>query len=171
MYEALCSEVTHLHAGLKHQAGLIQKLRPLLNDTKQGKVQTRTPTHTQKTLGKIFFFLKWHKFSMRVERVLIILASRSTVCSMQTSSHVLCCLSAGKTVFCAAQWGDFSYAWSLLCEGVISPKCLKHLDKRQNETVCSSSLVPLQWCVLPQQSSSSLVSSLWVWGEERWKWD
>lgn len=58
MYEALCSEVTHLHAGLKHQAGLIQKLRPLLNDTKQGKVQTRTPTHTQKTLSKIFFFFK-----------------------------------------------------------------------------------------------------------------
>lgn len=42
MYEALCSEVTHLRTGLKHQAGLIQKLRPLLNDTKQGKVQTHT---------------------------------------------------------------------------------------------------------------------------------
>lgn len=38
MFEAVCTEVTQLHAGLKHQAGLIQKLRPLLNDTKQGKV-------------------------------------------------------------------------------------------------------------------------------------
>lgn len=37
-------------------------------------------------------------------------------------------------------------------------KVLKHLDKRQSETVCSSSLVPLQRCVLPQQSSFSCKS-------------
>uniref|UniRef100_H3DP63 5-azacytidine induced 2 n=1 Tax=Tetraodon nigroviridis TaxID=99883 RepID=H3DP63_TETNG len=40
MYEALCSEVTHLQAGLKHQTGLIQKLRPLLHDTKQEAAST-----------------------------------------------------------------------------------------------------------------------------------
>lgn len=50
MYEALCSEVTHLHAGLKFQAGLIQKLRPLLNDTKQGNVQIQDSN----TLSKFF---------------------------------------------------------------------------------------------------------------------
>lgn len=55
MYEALCSEVTHLHAGLKHQAGLIQKLRPLLNDTKQGKVQTHSED-TQDLFLLLFFF-------------------------------------------------------------------------------------------------------------------
>lgn len=37
MYESLYSEFTHLQSGLKHQAGLIQKLRPLLNETKQGE--------------------------------------------------------------------------------------------------------------------------------------
>lgn len=51
MFEALCSEVTHLHAGVKHQAGLIQKLMPLSNDTKQGKVQT-----LQHTLRIYFLF-------------------------------------------------------------------------------------------------------------------
>ncbi|TWW79507.1 5-azacytidine-induced protein 2 [Takifugu rubripes] len=35
MYESLYSEFTHLQSGLKHQAGLIQKLRPVLNETKQ----------------------------------------------------------------------------------------------------------------------------------------
>lgn len=45
-YEALCSKVTLLHSELKHQAGLIRKLRPLLNETRQGEAQTHTGTHT-----------------------------------------------------------------------------------------------------------------------------
>lgn len=53
MYEALCSEVTHLHAGLKLQAGLIQKLRPLLNDTKQGKVQIQDSNTLSFFLAKV----------------------------------------------------------------------------------------------------------------------
>ncbi|KAK5862617.1 hypothetical protein PBY51_017990 [Eleginops maclovinus] len=35
-YQALCCEVTRLHSELKHQTGLIRKLRPLLGETKQG---------------------------------------------------------------------------------------------------------------------------------------
>ncbi|XP_010767299.1 5-azacytidine-induced protein 2 isoform X1 [Notothenia coriiceps] len=34
-YQALCCEVTRLHSELKHQTGLIRKLRPLLAETKQ----------------------------------------------------------------------------------------------------------------------------------------
>ncbi|XP_075868603.1 5-azacytidine-induced protein 2 isoform X2 [Nelusetta ayraudi] len=34
-YEALCCKVTLLHSELKHQAGLIRKLRPLFNETRQ----------------------------------------------------------------------------------------------------------------------------------------
>ncbi|KAM9309622.1 5-azacytidine-induced protein 2 isoform 1-T3 [Pholidichthys leucotaenia] len=34
-YKALCSEVTRLHSELKHQAGLIRKLRPLISETRQ----------------------------------------------------------------------------------------------------------------------------------------
>lgn len=34
-YKALCSEVTRLHSELKHQTGLIRKLRPLFNETRQ----------------------------------------------------------------------------------------------------------------------------------------
>ncbi|XP_042278595.1 5-azacytidine-induced protein 2 [Thunnus albacares] len=34
-YEALCSEVTRLHSELKHQTGLIRKLRPLASETRQ----------------------------------------------------------------------------------------------------------------------------------------
>lgn len=45
-YEALCSKVTLLHSELKHQAGLIRKLRPLLNETRQGEAHTHTGTHT-----------------------------------------------------------------------------------------------------------------------------
>lgn len=34
-YEALCCEVTRLHSELKHQTGLIRKLRPLISETRQ----------------------------------------------------------------------------------------------------------------------------------------
>uniref|UniRef100_A0A668AT00 5-azacytidine induced 2 n=1 Tax=Myripristis murdjan TaxID=586833 RepID=A0A668AT00_9TELE len=34
-YEALCFEISRLHAELKHQTGLVRKLRPLLNDNRQ----------------------------------------------------------------------------------------------------------------------------------------
>ncbi|KAI3360823.1 hypothetical protein L3Q82_013046 [Scortum barcoo] len=34
-YKALCCEVTRLHSELKHQAGLIRKLRPLIGETRQ----------------------------------------------------------------------------------------------------------------------------------------
>ncbi|XP_056142723.1 5-azacytidine-induced protein 2 isoform X3 [Lampris incognitus] len=34
-YEALCCEITRLHSELKHQTGLVSKLRPLLNDNRQ----------------------------------------------------------------------------------------------------------------------------------------
>ncbi|XP_062278875.1 5-azacytidine-induced protein 2 [Scomber scombrus] len=34
-YDALCSEVTRLHSELKHQTGLIRKLRPLTSETRQ----------------------------------------------------------------------------------------------------------------------------------------
>ncbi|XP_020510673.1 5-azacytidine-induced protein 2 isoform X2 [Labrus bergylta] len=40
-YEALCSEVTHLHSELKHQTGLIRKLRPLISETRQVPIQCR----------------------------------------------------------------------------------------------------------------------------------
>lgn len=35
MYQALRCEVTHLHSELKHQTGLIRKLRPLISETRQ----------------------------------------------------------------------------------------------------------------------------------------
>lgn len=38
-YEALRSKVTHLHSELKHQTGLIRKLRPLFNETRQGEAR------------------------------------------------------------------------------------------------------------------------------------
>ncbi|XP_061919457.1 5-azacytidine-induced protein 2 isoform X1 [Entelurus aequoreus] len=38
-YEALCSEFTGLHSGLKHQTGLIRKLRPLISETRQVPIQ------------------------------------------------------------------------------------------------------------------------------------
>lgn len=38
-YEALCCKVTLLHSELKHQAGLIRRLRPLFNETRQGEAQ------------------------------------------------------------------------------------------------------------------------------------
>lgn len=44
-YEALCCEVTHLHSELKLQAGLIRKLRPLINETRQGEAHTHTRKH------------------------------------------------------------------------------------------------------------------------------
>ncbi|XP_070823251.1 5-azacytidine-induced protein 2 isoform X1 [Chaetodon trifascialis] len=34
-YDALCCEVTRFHSELKHQTGLIRKLRPLFNETRQ----------------------------------------------------------------------------------------------------------------------------------------
>ncbi|KAM4580085.1 LOW QUALITY PROTEIN: 5-azacytidine-induced protein 2 [Odontesthes bonariensis] len=34
-YKALCCEVTRLHSELKHQTGLIRKLRPLISETRQ----------------------------------------------------------------------------------------------------------------------------------------
>ncbi|KAM6935844.1 5-azacytidine-induced protein 2 isoform 2-T2 [Lycodopsis pacificus] len=34
-YEALCYEVTRLHSELKHQTGLIRKLKPLISETRQ----------------------------------------------------------------------------------------------------------------------------------------
>ncbi|XP_047454464.1 5-azacytidine-induced protein 2 isoform X2 [Mugil cephalus] len=34
-YAALCCEITRLHAELKHQTGLIRKLRPLISETRQ----------------------------------------------------------------------------------------------------------------------------------------
>ncbi|KAM6995425.1 5-azacytidine-induced protein 2 isoform 2-T2 [Tautogolabrus adspersus] len=40
-YEALCSEVTRLHSELKHQTGLIRKLRPLISETRQVPIQCR----------------------------------------------------------------------------------------------------------------------------------
>lgn len=46
-YEALCCEVTHLHSELKHQAGLIRRLRPLISETRQGE------THTKSTLWSV----------------------------------------------------------------------------------------------------------------------
>lgn len=48
-YEALCCKVTLLHSELKHQAGLIRKLRPLFNETRQGEARKHggTPCHTQ----------------------------------------------------------------------------------------------------------------------------
>lgn len=36
-YKALCSEVGRLHSELKHQTGLIRKLRPLISETRQGE--------------------------------------------------------------------------------------------------------------------------------------
>lgn len=49
-YEALCCKVTLLHSELKHQAGLIRKLRPLFSETRQGEAGEHggTPcrTHT-----------------------------------------------------------------------------------------------------------------------------
>ncbi|XP_061529933.1 5-azacytidine-induced protein 2 [Phycodurus eques] len=39
VYEALCSEMTHLRSGLRHQTGLIQKLRPLISETRQVPIQ------------------------------------------------------------------------------------------------------------------------------------
>lgn len=43
-YKALCCEVTRLQSELKHQAGLIRKLRPLISETRQGEVHTHTQT-------------------------------------------------------------------------------------------------------------------------------
>lgn len=39
-YEALCCEVTRLHSELKHQTGLIRKLRPLISETRLGKAHS-----------------------------------------------------------------------------------------------------------------------------------
>lgn len=36
-YKDLCSEVTHLHSELRRQTGLIRKLKPLLNEARQGE--------------------------------------------------------------------------------------------------------------------------------------
>nr|XP_057909160.1 5-azacytidine-induced protein 2 [Doryrhamphus excisus] len=38
-YEALCSEISRLHSGLRHQTGLIRKLRPLISETRQVPIQ------------------------------------------------------------------------------------------------------------------------------------
>ncbi|XP_054637945.1 5-azacytidine-induced protein 2 [Dunckerocampus dactyliophorus] len=38
-YEALCSEITRLYSGLRHQTGLIRKLRPLISETRQVPIQ------------------------------------------------------------------------------------------------------------------------------------
>ncbi|XP_041649305.1 5-azacytidine-induced protein 2 isoform X2 [Cheilinus undulatus] len=40
-YSALCSEVTRLHSELKHQTGLIRKLRPLISESRQVPIQCR----------------------------------------------------------------------------------------------------------------------------------
>ncbi|XP_034554692.1 5-azacytidine-induced protein 2 isoform X1 [Notolabrus celidotus] len=40
-YESLSSEVTRLHSELKHQTGLIRKLRPLISESRQVPIQCR----------------------------------------------------------------------------------------------------------------------------------
>lgn len=40
-YEALCCEVTHLRSQLKHQTGLIRKLKPLIGEARQGEADPR----------------------------------------------------------------------------------------------------------------------------------
>ncbi|CAJ1061824.1 -azacytidine-induced protein 2 isoform X2 [Xyrichtys novacula] len=50
-YEALSSEVTRLHSELKHQTGLIRKLRPLISESRQGETHLHTNTDVEPRSG------------------------------------------------------------------------------------------------------------------------
>ncbi|TNN34890.1 hypothetical protein EYF80_054951 [Liparis tanakae] len=50
-YEALSCEVARLHGELKHQTGLIRKLRPLVGETRQGLEESQS--HEEKRLEEL----------------------------------------------------------------------------------------------------------------------